>query len=177
MFETDHLAQFKACFPAPLPCPAKNEQEGKSPAAWFKSLGQINPETNVGDLPKFTNRTLLLEVAKNSSVGTLKLCISIFAWGGMNPANGKRLFALPTPPWVQIAEQVRAGKLSRSEAYNEFARLKSSKKLSGVGPAYFTKLLYFLAPRTNGARPIGYIMDQWLGCSVNLLTGCRYLYD
>jgi len=39
-----------------------------------------------------------------------------------------------------------------------------------MGPAYFTKLLYFLASGTHGVAK-GYIMDQWLGCSVNLLTG------
>ncbi len=40
-----------------------------------------------------------------------------------------------------------------------------------MGPAYFTKLIYFLIPRTKGAPPGGYIMDQWAGCSVNLLAG------
>jgi hypothetical protein len=37
-----------------------------------------------------------------------------------------------------------------------------------MGPAYYTKLIYFLMPR-DSACPVGYIMDQWLGCSVNLL--------
>jgi hypothetical protein len=33
-----------------------------------------------------------------------------------------------------------------------------------MGPAYFTKLIFFLRPDLNG-----YIMDQWLARSINLL--------
>ena len=33
-----------------------------------------------------------------------------------------------------------------------------------MGPAYFTKLIYFLEPKHNG-----YIMDQWTARSMNLL--------
>jgi hypothetical protein len=39
-------------------------------------------------------------------------------------------------------------------------------KLPGLGIGYFTKLICFLAPQLNG-----YILDQWLGKSINLLTG------
>ena len=45
--------------------------------------------------------------------------------------------------------------------------------MKGAGPAYFTKLIYFLAPRDGGELRNGYIMDQWAGCSVNLLTNCE----
>ena len=38
-----------------------------------------------------------------------------------------------------------------------------------MGPAYFTKLVFFL--RGSDVADPGYIMDQWTGCSVNLLTG------
>ena len=39
-----------------------------------------------------------------------------------------------------------------------------------MGPAFFTKLVYFLTPRGAPKRNPGYIMDQWTGSSVNLLT-------
>lgn len=38
-----------------------------------------------------------------------------------------------------------------------------------MGPAYFTKLIYFLMPEKSGT-PRGYIMDQWVGCGINILT-------
>ena len=38
----------------------------------------------------------------------------------------------------------------------------------GMGPAYFTKLIFFLMPESaSSAR--GYIMDQWTSRSMNLL--------
>ncbi len=40
-----------------------------------------------------------------------------------------------------------------------------------MGPAYFTKLIYFLTPRRSGQCKPAYIMDQRAGSSVNLLTG------
>ena len=40
-----------------------------------------------------------------------------------------------------------------------------------MGPAFFTKLIYFLTPRDVPKRKPGYIMDQWAGSSMNLLTG------
>jgi hypothetical protein len=42
---------------------------------------------------------------------------------------------------------------------------------AGMGPAYFTKLIYFLLPRNLAPAKRGYIMDQWVGCSVNLICG------
>jgi len=38
-----------------------------------------------------------------------------------------------------------------------------------MAPAYFTKLIFFL--RGADVADTGYIMDQWAGCSVNILTG------
>lgn len=60
--------------------------------------------------------------------------------------------------------------MSRKDAYERFSSLKRQEKLKGVGPAYFTKLIHFLMPRNGQIRP-GWIMDQWAGCSINLLRG------
>ena len=49
--------------------------------------------------------------------------------------------------------------------------LRDQKELKGMGPAFFTKLIYFLTRRDDPKRKPGYIMDQWVGSSVNLLTG------
>ena len=40
--------------------------------------------------------------------------------------------------------------------------------LPGMGPAYFTKLIFFLS---SGSKEQGLIMDQWTSASVNLLSG------
>ncbi len=129
--------------------------------------------SKVGTLPRAVNRTSLLAMAADSGARTVELCISILAWGGMRGNHRDLLFARPLAPWIAIADQVRCNQLHRSKAYDSFAKLKAngdSDPIAGMGPAYFTKLLYFLAPGT-AESPKGYIMDQWLGCSINLLTG------
>ena len=57
------------------------------------------------------------------------------------------------------------------KTYDRLKELKRQGRLKGAGPAYFTKLIYFLMPRHGAVLKAGYIMDQWAGCSVNLLTG------
>jgi len=106
-------------------------------------------------------------------VGTLELCISVLAWGGMHGKNRDLLFKRPLEPWVGIANQIRDDGLSRPESYSAFAALRSNgdNAIVGMGPAYFTKLIYFLAPTTSSRAAKGYIMDQWLGCAINLLVG------
>lgn len=91
------------------------------------------------------------------------------AWGGMNMRFHHRFFELAEAGWLEVAKRVRKGSLCREAAYDAFADLRHDKKLYGVGPAYFTKLIYFLCPRDLGNVKQGYIMDQWAGCSVNLL--------
>ena len=54
--------------------------------------------------------------------------------------------------------------LCRDEAYKRFHCLAKDKKLTHMGPAYFTKLIFFLESKHNG-----YIMDQWTARSMNLL--------
>jgi hypothetical protein len=70
--------------------------------------------------------------------------------------------------WIQVAEEIRSGKLDRGQAYEEFATLRNAlpSKMLGMGPAYFTKLIFFLLPVN---KPRGFIMDQWTSASVNLL--------
>lgn len=115
-------------------------------------------------------RTDVLQLASNPTTPIDVLCWSVFAWGGMRRSNRDYLKNM-TPPatWLELADQIRAGELSRVQAYDRFAALAKGKKLSGVGPAFYTKLIYFLMP-PRSARPIGYIMDQWAGCGVNLIA-------
>lgn len=58
---------------------------------------------------------------------------------------------------------LRTGGLSRCEAYRLFL---GTGAIPGIGPAFFTKLIYFFSP-----TPDFYILDQWTAKSVNLLTG------
>lgn len=104
--------------------------------------------------------------------------VCVMAWGG----QGERACtgAHVKDAWDEREtiqkhlSQLKAGGLTRSDAYNLF---QNSGRVSGLGPAFFTKLLYFFdqteAKKGNVKTKTGrcYIMDQWTARSVNLLTG------
>jgi hypothetical protein len=91
------------------------------------------------------------------------LFIAICAWGGMTAKNGRLAWAARAN-WIPVLNQLRSGQLDRRAAYRLFYALQRDRKLPGVGPAYFTKLIFFIRPDLNG-----YILDQWLARSINLL--------
>lgn len=145
---------------------------GTAPKSWFDWV-QRNA-TNQTAIDKFNSsnlpsaqvsRTQLKSMVRTSQIDTLSCCIAILAWGGMNRQHGVRLFSSGTE-WLSIAEEIRQGALTRAQAYQKFAELRNTKKLPGLGPAYFTKLIFFLMP---DGKMTGYIMDQWTSVSVNLL--------
>lgn len=97
----------------------------------------------------------------------------ILAWGGMRVNNGKMLFK-GNAAWIDHCANIASGALDRASAYDGFARLRKAGQTKGLGPAYFTKLIYFLTPRQPKC-PIGFIMDQWVGCSINLLVQSPFI--
>lgn len=92
-----------------------------------------------------------------------ELAIAILSWGGMNREHGKSLFQ--NKEWLNLIDKMRKNEITtRVEAYELFKNLRKNKKLKGMGPAYFTKLICFVNPNLKG-----YIMDQWTSKSINLL--------
>jgi hypothetical protein len=94
------------------------------------------------------------------------------AWGGQGSgATAKNVSAA----WKKHGkierhlEKLRDGGLSRIEAYERF---RGAGAIAHLGPAFFTKLLFFF-DTSHATNPTGgcYIMDQWTARSVNLLTG------
>lgn len=143
---------------------------GFSPLSWFnwiKSNAGLKFENiNISDLPSSkVSRKELFDMAKNPDIDTLICCISILAWGGMNRKHGLSLIE-NYAEWIHVAENIRQGTLSREDAYDAFSALRKESKLPGMGPAYFTKLIFFLASQD---KQVGYIMDQWTATSANLL--------
>ena len=121
--------------------------------------------------PHQVSRDDVLELVADQTLDTVTVCAVIMAWGGMRMNHRDMLFGETSRQWVKLSDDIRAGKHSRRSAYEGFSSLQRQNKIPGTGPAYFTKLIYFLAPRTEKGSPAGYIMDQWAGCSVNLLAG------
>ena len=102
------------------------------------------------------------------------------AWGGMKYDHGLAAWAC-RDRWLGIVKDLRAGTLSRQEAYARFRQFRAGNSGSGMGPAYYTKLIFFARPRADNdsCGTVGYIMDQWTSLSINLLfdTGNGPLID
>jgi hypothetical protein len=86
----------------------------------------------------------------------------------MRVRHGKELFTR-LGKWKQGAEQIRTRGVTRSQAYSILHTLRANGALPGMGPAFYTELIFFL--RGNSVTDPGYIMDQWTSCWVNILTG------
>ena len=131
---------------------------------------------SVDDLKKFCK----------SEKSYIKKIIAIFAWGGMNEKyfitcmTGRKVIKSKDQNkylidqdskkissnhkhLVILLKSIQRIDLSRKEIFKLFQHLN----LSGCKIAYFTKLMFFLAPKENWC----FILDQWTGRSVNLLLG------
>jgi hypothetical protein len=169
LFDDAQLLVFRDLHPAPAVFAQGEESEGSAPLPWYAEAPDNRPLVDQTQLSGTFNRTRLIAMQADPDVGILELCVAILAWGGMHRNNRDHLFKRPVEAWLDVARAIRAGELSRIAAFDAFAALCHQGAIVGMKPAYFTKLIYFLMPR--GGAPIGYIMDQWLGCSVNLLCG------
>ncbi|MBS0454152.1 MAG: hypothetical protein JSS14_22845 [Proteobacteria bacterium] len=138
---------------------------GQRPANWAAAHGI--PAQPGHPLPtKVLTRQQVRIECQDPSKPVLHGYICAMAWGlqGAGPTQAHVATA-----WADRAAiehrllQLRAGGLTREQAYDLFA----NNPIPGLGPSYFTKLVYFFRPDDT----VGYIMDQWTGKSINLITG------
>ncbi len=119
-----------------------------------------------GPLPtEPVNRTDLRAFCRSPSSSPEACFIACMAWGMMRGAN-PQLAWTHRHRWLSIVERLRDGGISRADAYALF----HNEQIPGLRTAYFTKLIYFLRPETDG-----YILDQWTGKSVALLFEPRFI--
>lgn len=142
--------------------------EGPSPKALF---GKCETSWKIPDLSnKPLNREELLNLIQPyrgkkevDQITIRKLIVSVFAWGGMRPTKTWGKLAIHSiESYENICLELLKG-MPPVFAYNEFYKQKILRKMRGVGPAYFTKLIFFFGDQT------GLIMDQWTARSTNLL--------
>lgn len=144
---------------------------GRSSQSWLRSIMRDEYATMIDLHPSSFNdvaydrQALLAKISERKH----KLCeenlrdlvVDILAWGEMSVKNARH--ALPAwEQWKRPCMDLIRG-LSATDAYDQFYRLQHDRAMKGIGPAYYTKLIYFLG---NGD---GLIMDQWTGRSMNLL--------
>lgn len=140
---------------------------GKAPARWVSSL-KISFEDPNNLIDRSISRSELINLWRDPNISTETCFLSTMAWGGMKAGHGRSIWAT-RKDWLPVCEQLRAGIIpNRVEAFEAFRLLRHGGKLPGMGPAYFTKVLFF-------ARPIqdAYILDQWTARSIHILTQNR----
>lgn len=84
----------------------------------------------------------------------------ILAWGRINRLHAATVFR-NEDIWLPAMQRALDAP-TRAEAYAAFQTAALATR--GMGPAYFTKILFFARPDLSA-----YIMDQWTARSVNLL--------
>jgi len=143
---------------------------GGVPLVWVKSL-----KIDVGSLDRLPNKLLARDdifwLSKDATFTDLELSLIVLAWGGMRRSNA-RLALISMDLWLPIVGEMRAGTLKRKAAFRRFHDLRVSGALKGMGAAYYTKLIFFLMSEKNKR---GYIMDQWIARSINVLYDTDFI--
>jgi len=89
---------------------------------------------------------------------------AIMAWGGQQKPHTVSSWS-ERDKWLNTLENLRKGQISPVEAYDHFFRAN----VSGLGPAFYTKLIFFLQHDKFREGERGFIMDQWTAKSMELL--------
>ena len=133
---------------------------------YLEKCSRISEFTSGNNLPKHSiTRNYLYSQSQNQSCTDFDFALSILAWGGIRRNHAVSL----ADQWDDcewIINKLRSNSLTRFDAYQAFFNLREKNRLTGIGPAYFTKIIFFA-----GAMHDGYIMDQWTSRSINLLLG------
>ena len=148
---------------------AKGKWRDREFDKWAKTVGLKGLSSAATAKP--LSRCRLKAMAKETGTFTnLEVLWAILCWGGMrrnharplqHPGQRSNLQALE-----EIINDLRHVRLNRMDAYSVFSSTIKDRGIKGLGPAFFTKLIFFASPRHDG-----YIMDQWTARSINLL--CR----
>ena len=144
---------------------------GTPPAIWAKKNALPNIP-NASQLPALKLcRQQVRQICIDPSIDVLFAYICVMAWGGQGEKHA--LSSWSHPSLSNDLRTLRKGGLSRRDAYMIF---ESDGKIPGLGPSYFTKLLYFFSQNfAIGEAP--YIVDNKIRDSMTLLTGSPFDFD
>jgi hypothetical protein len=152
----EHLEAF-------LDMATKGEWKRTIPNKWIRHVTGVPLLTSdLGN--KSVDRADLTAACRDPNVPDRDLLWAILAWGRMRIGAAKR-FAQNEGAWSALVGRFRQGDMTRTACYTACRDLTQALPSGGIGPAFFTKLIFFANPRHDG-----YIMDQWTSRSVNLLV-------
>lgn len=141
----------------------KQGMVGDNPSRWTNEMG-IEHSFELPDY--FLSREEVRTLCQCQETDLLKAYLIVMSWGAQGRGPGGRKYAQQA--WnnqtnlVDNISKIKYGRLTREQEFNLFCE---DGEVLGLGPSYFTKLLYFFSPHKNR-----YIMDQWTTKPVILLT-------
>ena len=145
---------------------------GRNPKDWFAAIKTNFNLPNLPDL-NFNRYELMREIdsykARRNNLSdseVRQLIVMVLAWGQMRLSPKVALNAMSTiAGYEDICRDLLQDKeLSPMVAYERFFEARKNG-MKGIGPAYYTKLIYFLCHQEAA------IMDQWTAKAVNVLSG------
>lgn len=141
---------------------------GLAPRDWAQSVEYVDAPPHLSHVP--LDRAAVRAFCADERNRTVDCVVVVLAWGGtaLKEPNRRRLWRA-RDRWQDTIERLRFGTHPRTEAYQALRALKTDRlqdDLPGLGPSFFTKLIYFMLRAQDG-----WIMDQWLSKSINLLAG------
>lgn len=150
----------------------QNQWVGRNPSTWINALNRnacikINNDQNGVFNFKPTRSSLYDQSA--DKIQDFDFVVNVLAWGGMHLNHGRAVLK-KYEHWGHIVNELRNNKIDPFDGYKKFMGKRLEGKLPGMGPAYFTKIIFF-ATQNQANKPNAYIMDQWTARSINLLLG------
>ena len=125
---------------------------------WAADIGADN--TLLAVLPTVSiDRTMVARLCHNRKHDVLVGYLAAMAWGSQRRSHGRSAWA-HRDAIKKLLDVMRSGMIDPVDAYESFAK----QQIPGLGPAYFTKLIYFFSEHKSW-----FIMDQWTAKSINLL--------
>lgn len=134
---------------------------GSACRAWAENVSGVEQP----NLPtERMNRRQVRSLIQTRGLSDDETHLAVMAWGGQRRDHGRAVWAL-IERLRPILSALRAGAIGRQGAYSQLHELTTcEERVTCLGPAYYTKLLFFLPPRGQGV-----IMDQWTAKSMQLL--------
>ncbi|MET7471660.1 hypothetical protein ACFYON_24685 [Micromonospora sp. NPDC005686] len=149
----------------------------------FPSHWSMFPDFPFASSAEYASRRAVTEVAWNCAKDDwIPLLVASLAWGwgtrGFGPTrlswilHGCSRWEAPTQPETNRRLAAAIGDLEAGGAVAAYRRLHREEPIPGLGPAFFTKLLYFAdRARADGARPL--ILDARLAAWMRSIWQAR----
>jgi hypothetical protein len=137
---------------------------GRKPNDWVRHIEGVRPLASDLGNQVVDRADLKAACLDTSAVPDRDLLWAILSWGGIRIAAARRL-ARNEDVWSEAVGRFRREGMTRAQCFLKCFELTESFPRGGIGPAFFTKLIFFANPSHDG-----YIMDQWTSRSVNLLV-------